>query len=425
MNDSVAKEAFEVLARDALTRIQGAGEALEGYRRGIAFYDSRRDDLFTNLESFADAEAALNALPFVRSQYGDQAGKRLSLQFVYGFFGDLPEPIFDQSAFEDAWYSFWQELVAIEWTYIEVSNLQNFRSDSSFLDLGDGISIRGRSFEELRRITGWGDFELGELSGDWEQSGASSHVLIVESKVPKSPDNLVQTNDLAVLMKAQRALMAMRLHREGDIRIGRTFHSRPAAFNLGLGGFSSSGSSVWHPGREYHLEESETGPVRALYETVARFEALPSDKFRNIALALRRFSSIYDRYPADDRVVDAIIAMEALLKLESELSFRLAFRTAGILAPDDDERIAISKEMGEYYKARNAIVHGVPLKPKVSTLIQNDEPLRNTVRRLLVAFLHLVESEKHQPTPRFYKQLDATLQHSRRRAELRKAMGLA
>ena len=425
INDSVAKEAFEVLARDALKRIQEAGEALEGYRGGIAFYDRRRDEQFTNLDSFVDAVSALNALPFVRSQYGDESGRRLALQFVYGFSGDLAEPIFDASAFGDAWSSFWQELVANEWTYIQVANIQNFRSVSSHLDLGDGVSIRGRSFEELRRITGWGDFELGELSEDWRQGVKSSHVLIVESKVPKSPDNLVQANDPAVLMKAQRALMAMRLLKEGDIRVGRAFDSRPAAFNLGLGGLSSSGFSVWHPGPQYQLEESEAGPVRALFETVTRFEDLHSDKFRNIALALRRFSSIYDRHPADDRVVDAIIAIEALLKIDSELSFRLAFRTAGILAAHDNERIAIFREMRDYYDARSRIVHGGTLKRKQEALLRSDEPLRNTVRRLLVAFLRLVESAEHQPTTQFYNRLDATLQHSQRRAELRNAMGLA
>ena len=424
MNDSVAKEAFELLARDALKRIQGAGEGLEGYRRGIAFYDSRRDERFTNLESFADAVSALNALPFVRLQYGEEAAGRLALQFVYGFCGDLAEPIFDASAFDDAWSSFWQELVANEWTYIQVANIQTFRSGSSPLDLGDGISIRGRSFEELRRIAGWGDFELGELSRDWQQSGASSHVLIVESKVPKSPDNLVQGNDPAALMNAQRTLLSMRLLEQGDIRIGRLFDSRPTAFNLGLGGLSSSGSSKWHPGPEYHLDESEIGSLRALYETVARFEDLHSQKFRNIALALRRFSSIYDRSLADDRIVDAIIAIEALFPINAELFFRLATRTAGILAANDSERVATFGKMVDYYKARNEIVHGASPKGKHLALIQNDEPLRNTVRRLLLAFLYLVESGKHPPTSEFHKQLDATLQHSRRRAELRRAMRL-
>ncbi|MGH2593190.1 MAG: hypothetical protein ACRDGG_06725, partial [Anaerolineae bacterium] len=89
------------------------------------------------------------------------------------------------------------------------------------------------------------------------------------------------------------------------------------------------------------------------------------------------------------------------------------------------ERTSLFEEMADHYDTRNKIVHGASLEKKHLRIIQNDEPLRNIVRRLLVAFLHLAKSPQYSLDKQFYQQLDSILQHSRRRSELRKAMGLS
>ena len=51
-----------------------------------------------------------------------------------------------------------------------VANLQNFRSESTPLNLGDGISVRPRSYEELGFILHWDERMLDlTLGDDWER----------------------------------------------------------------------------------------------------------------------------------------------------------------------------------------------------------------------------------------------------------------
>lgn len=426
MTESDVRTALHGLAEDAARLIYKTGEGLEAYRGGIALFNPERDERFTHLPSFATAVNTLDALPQVQAQCGLGESKRLVLQFIYALCRNLENPVFDEKAFEAIWAALWQELSVGEWTHIGVSNLQNFCGESGVVDLGDGISIRTRSFEELGPLLGWGERELAQLSDDWHQGAFGSHVLLVEHKTPKSPDNFIAIDQYHIWTKAQRALLALRLIKPGDVRIGRMFLARPAAFNVGLGGSISSGFTVWHPGQEYRLEASEITSIRAMHDLLIQFEAKHRETLRNIDVALRSFSSIYERYShqAEDRVVDAITALEALLGESTEIAFKLAFRAAGILAADDEERVAIFERMKIYYDTRSRIVHGGVLKEKQLQVIRNPRPLLDIVRQLLVAFLRLVDSSYILHLENFKDEIDSILQHAQRRAELRKAMGM-
>lgn len=420
-----ARDALLALAQEALAHIREAGDALDLYRKGTALFNPARDERFTVLPSFAAATAALEAMPLLQERYGQGESRRLVLQVLYSLFGALQDPAFDNNAFEAVWSSFLNELSDPDWTYAAVSNLANFRSESAFLDLGDGITIRGRSVEQLGPILGWSERHFGQLFLDWEHGTFGQHVLLVQHKVPKSPANFVLANDLTTYEKAQRALLAMRLLKPGDVRIGRFFFSRPTAFNVGLGGMTSSGFSVWHPGLEYRLEEAEIPNLRSLYNKLVSFETNHAQTWKNITIALHSFASIYDRYlnQAEDKVIDAITSIEAVLNIDSELSFRCAFRSTSILASNDDERVKFFEDMRTYYDTRSAIVHGDTLDAKQLNVVQNIEPLRDIVRRLLIAFLNLA-LQQYRPRREFYRTLDSTLQHSQLRGQLRKAAAL-
>ncbi|MGH2453529.1 MAG: hypothetical protein ACRDF5_07175 [bacterium] len=423
------RNALDTLVRDAVQRILETGGKLDEYAKGTAFFDPQRDERFTSLPSFGAAVASLDSLPAVQAQFGSGNGPRLALQFIYSFLGGLGlgNLAFDPGGFETTFASLLKELSTPEWVHVGVSNLQNFRTETEILDLGDGVVIQGRSRERLAEALGWSDQEFAWLLQDWEQGAFGSHVLLVQHKQPKSPDNFILADASSLRTKAQRALLALRLFKQGDVRTGRMFVSRSAAFNVGFGGMAFTGFTVWHPGNEYHLGPSEVPAVRVLYEALIRLERRGEQGPRNVSLALRSFSSVYERYghQAEDRVVDAITAIEALLGVTDELSFRLAFRVAGILANDEDERVAMFADMKSYYDTRSRIVHGEVLRERDLALTSEDEPLRGIVRRLLVGFLHLVQSPTHTIGRSFYEQLDGVLQHATRRDELRRAMDLS
>jgi len=147
----------------------------------------------------------------------------------------------------------------------------------------------------------------------------------------------------------------------------------------------------------------------------------------NLDLALRSFSDVYERRTIryDTCLVETITAVEALLGTDIEINFRLAFRISQILGNDDDERLAIFDQMKRYYDTRSRVVHGEPLKGKHRRLLEDQQALRDMVRRLLIGFIHLTVSSGHSFGKTFFRErLDAALLHSTRRSELRVAMAL-
>jgi hypothetical protein len=432
MNEPSLKANLRVLAEQATQQVAADERPLDYFAGATAIYDTRRDQAITELPAFEDARTALGALQVVQERYGpspdwEPVWERLTLQFVYGFLDNLSEPIFDPGVFETSWEAFWQELLEPEWTWLGVANLQNFRSESMLLNLGDGISIRGRSFEELAGM-GWSEHRLEQLSQEWfEGGGSSSHIILTEHKLPKVPDNLV-LSDTTGYQKAARALLALRLFKDGDIGIGRMWFIRPASFNLGPGGNTITGyPASYVPGSEYTLEEPELSSVRDLYELLLRYEEVQDRAPVNLDLALRAFSDIYERYwfRNDTRLVDAITAAEALLGTEVELTFRLAFRVAEILGNDDDERVGIFEWMRGYYDTRSRVVHGGTLREKHRQHLADQHALRDMLRRLLVGILRLTISTEHAFDKTFFKEkLDSALLHNESRSDLRVAMGL-
>jgi hypothetical protein len=441
MNESSLKVNLRVLAEQATQRVAADERSLDYFAGATAIYDTRRDQAITELPAFEDARTALGALQVVQERYGsspdgEPVWERLTLQFVYGFLDNLSEPIFDPGFFETTWEAFWEELSEPEWTYLGVANLQNFRSESMLLSLGDGITIRGRSVDELAEM-GWSEHRLEQLSREWfEVSGTSSHIILTEHRLPKAPDNLV-LSDTTGYQKAARTLLALRLHKDGDVGIGRMWFIRPASFYLGPGDSVITGyPASFAPGSAYTLEEPELSSVRDLYDTLVRYDGALDRASVNLNLALRSFSDIYERRSAfrdDARLVDAVTAAEALLGTRVEVTFRLAFRVAAILGNDDDDRVRIFELMKGYYDTRSRVVHGGSelfnrqgnLRDRPRWHLENQQDLRDFVRRLLVGFLRLTMSSGHRFDTSFSEgRIDSTLLHSTRRSELRIAMGL-
>jgi hypothetical protein len=222
--------------------------------------------------------------------------------------------------------------------------------------------------------------------------------------------------------------------------MGMMWFLRSASFNLGLGGGVATGfpaSRTFSPGNAYSLDEDELPAVRDLYEALRRYESTPDEEVPvNLNLALRSFSDIYERrnlYRTDTQLVDAITATEALLGTDVEVAFRLAFRVAMILGGDDDERVRIFERMRGYYNTRSSVVHGGSrlynksgqLKDKPRRHLDDQQDLRNFVRRLLIVFLRLTNSSGHSYDKEFFdNRLDNALLHGAQRSALRVAMGL-
>jgi Apea-like HEPN len=398
-----------------------------GSRRGTALYDSSRDKPITELAEFGGAVAALQADPVIAKIYGLENAPRLAIQFVYNTCGLLDNGIDIPSAIEATWSALVTESSNPHWRFAAVTNLSNFSFTGDMANLGHGVSIQGRSFDHLREELGFDQADLDVLTEDWSAGGgASSYVLVVETSQAKTPANFILSSDGAAYPLASRALLAMRLLGAGAPHFGRMFLKRPAVFNTGIGGRSYGGFTIWWPGAQYNLAETMIPEIRQQVDTLIAVERDLETSARHIGLALRSFSSIYDRlmHQGEDCIIDSITALEALWKLDSELAFRLAFRTASLLGTSDNLREQVFDTLRTYYGIRSKIVHGTTLRASESALVLNDEPLREIVRKTLRAFIYLLANPGVWTVEQLAKDPDAALLHSGKRSALQQAMAI-
>jgi hypothetical protein len=435
MSESPLKTNLRVLAEQAVQRVAADDRPLDYVAGATAIYDSRRDQVITGLPAFEEACTALGTLPIAQERYGaaprrEPISERLTLQFVYGFLGNLSEPAFDPGSFEATWEAFWEELSAPEWTWMGLANLRNFRSEEyGTLDLGHGTTIRGRVRDELIAM-GWREAHMERLFREWEEGGYGSHVILTEHTEPKTPANFLG-NNLLHDRKASRALLTLRLFKDGDIGMGVMWLSRRVAFDLGnLGGQAISDPrtrAMVSFSAYYTLDASDVAPVRDLYDVLLRLVDPPTNAPVNLNLALQSFSDMYERHSfrPDTRLVDTITAAEALLGTGSELRFRLSFRVAAILGNNHDDRGEIFRQMRDYYDVRSAVVHGGTLSDRQREQLANQRTVRDLLRRLLVGFIRLTVTTEHPFDRDFFdKNLDISLLDDSRRSALRVAMGL-
>ena len=83
---------------------------------------------------------------------------------------------------------------------------------------------------------------------------------------------------------------------------------------------------------------------------------------QRLRLAVRRLAALHSRdgrLRVEDRILDSAIALETMYDLPgSEITYKLRTRAAYFLGHDARERKDLFRQIGNFYAARSAIVHG-------------------------------------------------------------------
>jgi hypothetical protein len=423
-----AREALRKLVAEAHAHVVTSPDTLAEYSGGTAVFNLERDRPLAGLAAFPLAHEKLQlVLEFART-FGTEHGERATLQFVYEYFKRTERLEFDEVAFDATFEAFTGELDDPDWTYVAFANLRNFESDDALIDFGDGISIRHRSFEDIEERLGWTEWHFEHLTRDWtEGHAASEHVLWIESTKEKSPETAILSDSATGPGRALDLLLALWLFGPGDVSIGAIFTDRAAKFDLtGRGLSRSNGMPVDLWGRRYQLAATDAANVRAIYDDVVAFRRA-ADVPSNVRLAVRRFESVYSRgiRQREDRIVDELIALEALAGSGTELRFRLAFRVSSLLASDDDERVAVFEAVKRYYDIRSKIVHGSDLREAERAVVDDDAEVRALVRRLVRGVIFASAHTDMRLTASYIdKHLDSALLDAGQREELRAKLRL-
>ena len=326
------------------------------------------------------AYETLQRVPEFGRAFGADYGTRATLQFVYEYLTRTERLELDEVAFGATFEAFTSEIDDPDWTDVAFANLRNFKSDDALVDFGDGISIRHRSLDDIKERLGWTEWHFDHLTRDWMEGQApSGHVVWVESVMQKTPDTAIgSANGTGRVLDL---LLALWLFAPGDVSIGGIFTDRAARFDLGGGLSRANGMPGDTLGQQYQLARTDASNVRAIYDDVVAFRRA-TDVPSNVRLAVRRFESVYSRgiRQREDRIIDELIALEALAGSGTELRFRLAFRVSSLLASDDNERLTLFGAMKRYYDIRSKIVHGGDLNEAGRALVDDDAELRTLLR---------------------------------------------
>ena len=102
--------------------------------------------------------------------------------------------------------------------------------------------------------------------------------------------------------------------------------------------------------------------------------------------AMARFNASYERRDLSDRLIDLIVAMEALFGdgEPGSVAYKVAMRCACWLHPPGDVRVELFSKIKNYYSIRSKAVHGGELS---SLLKEEVVELEEIVRRSLLKFL--------------------------------------
>jgi len=284
--------------------------------------------------------------------------------------------------------------------------LKNFSSELDEINVDPGIAVRRLPDEVIAEFFGYGG--SGSFGGTNEVL-QWTHGICVEYELPKIFGGIVGAADKS--LEPLRAnfdrpvddvIRSLRLIKSGVVGIGPKL-MKPQTWSPETGTLLYYGFPDVPFRAPYVLVQ---GDVTALLSLLPAVKVLDRERFSFLELALRRFNQSYGRVGAEDRLIDYMIAFEALYLNDTgaqergEMRFRLALRVAKFLREPNQQQ-SLYREMRAAYNMRSSIGHGdVYDPPKVDGRVIPIEEfisrIENYLRESLIKFLKLAQ----EPNPK-------------------------
>ena len=203
-----------------------------------------------------------------------------------------------------------------------------------------------------------------------------------------------------------KVVSALRLFKPGIVGFSMIITTPITWFPYG-GGSTNWYGKHFEPSR-FILTEPEVKEFKALFQELfqkgSRFE---SSDFPS--LALRRFNYAYERKRPEDKLIDYMIAFEALyLKGDpGEYGYRMAIRAASLLGKTPEDKKQIFSEITTAYRLRGKIVHGSKeIMEKNSISIQEVSKIEQHLRHSIQELISLIRGQNRSE---IIKSLDESL----------------
>jgi hypothetical protein len=289
------------------------------------------------------------------------------------------------------------------------SQLLNFRTPGDSIDLPEGLRIRRMNDKDVSAFHGgpiavvmvqpksWGIHEFC-IEGKVEE-----HIVVkgLKSNERRAMDRLKARLD--------KAILCLRTFKEGRVGYDRVHFYPLTFFPLPLPSYGYG--DLYVPPGDYTLSTQEFGSL-AEYAVMFFGVSEPS-----IELACSRLADAEMRAKPEDRLVDAVIGMEALLlagldreSRRGELRFRFALNYSTLFGTPEERRRAFRRAK-HLYDLRSGVVHGSALGDRASAVVVGDEKLKlpeaakrasETLRHLVRHFLPMVKEAPYK-RPEFWE----------------------
>lgn len=205
----------------------------------------------------------------------------------------------------------------------------------------------------------------------------------------------------------QEVLSALRVFKTGQVSYSM-IQQIPRGWNPG-GAMSSYGLNLPVLGEPYELSAEEAPRFATFWGEYHRARRRNRPR---IDLALRRLNFGYERIRPEDRLIDYVIGLEALLTKGNEggdLKYRLTLRGARLLGNDATVRAKVHTDLDWAYRLRSHIVHGTDVGPSVSIepeIVPFDELVERIAQHLRDAIRQFMMRTTNTSEAHVIKELD-------------------
>ncbi len=310
--------------------------------------------------------------------------------FLTGYIDRVGSLKLDDGEFDKSYKEFEEYFSSTKSSYVAIAPLNNFESESSEIDFGNGLKIRQiteNEFDLLHRIatnnhSSFGGFSFPEILG-------VKYVLELQYEANKNSYGGEYGRPFEMLISA------LRIYKSGQVRYNTTV--------VRAGGWQPYGGIVTTSNTEkkmlfgdlYKVDAQETTELKEFWNIFKQFD-FNRNKFLDIAIM--RLNYAYERPKLEDKLIDFFISLEAMFLTgseKSELRYRLAIRMAKFLGTTPENKNQIFGDIKKAYRLRSEVVHGVSVinQQEVSGLTPKIE---NYTRRSIRDFIDELKTKSYE-----------------------------
>lgn len=294
---------------------------------------------------------------------------------------------FDASIFDATYEAVFSVLTHDTATYVVLAPLPGARFEAVPIQLDSGVEIVELSEDEIARCLNAGFLNEHTMGGFVHLEQVFGVQLKEEWPIlvgPAAADHLpdVQVAWDARATQIERAVHSLRLSKAGTVYSPGTVAFSPSLFSGRATTFGLSPVPRGSARGKYALDADEVEGLVSTWRCLAS-EAVMSKPF--LTTAVRRFAMAGERVHIEDRLLDLMIAAEALFApaTKTEVAHKVALHAAAFLARPGCDATAVFTTMKQGYAARSEIAHGATSKIPPESLRDLCETLSGYLREAL------------------------------------------